>query len=677
VIAVTPVVAVFRILISLIVVTPVLAIVGSLFLEGFVLAIAATAIALVALALHNGDVHRLTTILKPIAPVLLLPCLWMLLQVIPVASHWLAHPAWMSASAALGKPLLGTVSLDIGATLLCVARYSLMLAIAVVTIATALDRQRAEVILFLLTAAAALIAAGLIGLSYFRITGFELSPERAQMATIAVVGMILSCAPAIQAYERREMQRTRSRKSSDQPAYAIAFSTATFAICLLAIMTVTDSALLLAAVCGSGVLISVTAIRRLRLGPWGRSGIVAAVIVGLIGFFAASPIAKDGDLTLALASPSQISTPTAERILADARWAGTGAGTFRALSLIYRDADDADSYAAPTAAAVVAIEMGRPFLWTLVILALISAWMLFKRSLTRGRDYFYAGAGAGCIVAILITSFANAGAFGLVAQLFIAAVCGLALAQSKSWRSPDQAISGVRIPSDMRGSSTDRGIRIGLLAFASILAMQAIWIILAEYYHQHRIHLPMDPEASHIASQEHENASQAAALAMFRGDLWAESAFTHSDLLWKEPATVSAANENVRKETQMDIEHALRYAPHRGDVWLMLAAMADRYNWQDYQPNSLLKMSYFTAPSDLSLFPLRIKVSLRANAIQDPEIQDMIRRDIRVVVTKSPALKPALATAYRSSSVEGKAFLDRTISEIDPVYLAVIRAGLR
>ena len=228
---------VFRILISLIVVTPVLAIVGSLFLEGFVLAIAATAIALLALAFHNGDAYRFTTLLRPIAPVLLLPCLWMLLQVIPVASHWLAHPAWMSASAALGKPFLGTVSLDIGATLLCIARYSLMLAIAVVTTATALDRQRAEVILFL-TAAAALIAAGLIGLSYFRPTGFDLIAERAQMATIAVVGLILSCATAIQAYERREMQRTRSRKSSGQPAYAIAFSIATFAICLLAIMTV-------------------------------------------------------------------------------------------------------------------------------------------------------------------------------------------------------------------------------------------------------------------------------------------------------------------------------------------------------------------------------------------------------------------------------------------------------
>lgn len=664
-----PVTAVFTILVSLIVISPVLAIAGSLLLEGFVLAIATTAIALVALTLHKGDARRLTTLLTPVLPVLLLPCGWMLLQIIPVASQWLTHPAWTSASAALGKPFLGAISLDIGATLLCVTRYSLMLAVAVVTAATTLDRQRAEIVLYLLTAAAALIAAGLIGLSYFR-AGPDLIAQRAQMASIAAIGTILSCAAAIQAFENQETRRARSRTSGGLPALAATFSIVAFMTCLLAMVIIPDATLLLAATCGIGILISVTAIRRLRLGPWGRSGIVAAAIVGLIGFFAANPVTRDVDPTLALASQSQRSIPVADRILADARWAGTGAGTFSALSPIYRDAGDTDADTAPTAAAVIAIEMGRPFFWALVILALISAWILFMRALARGRDYSYAGAGAGCITAIVIFSFANAGAFGLTASLFISMICGLALAQSKSWSTPDQATSGIKIPSEMHA---DNGLRIGLFSSAVLLAMQAIWIILAEYYHPHRIDLPVVPQANRIAVPEQENAGRAASLAVLRGDLWAESAFTHSDLLWGEPATAPGTNENTRQE----IEQALRYSPHRADVWLMLAAMADRYNWQQYQPNALLKMSYFTAPSEPALFPLRMRASLRANAIQDPEIQDMVKRDIRMIITRSPALKPALATAYRTSSAEGKAFLDRTISEIDPVYLAVIRAGLR
>ncbi len=676
-IAVMPVTAVFTILIALIVATPVLTIIGSLFLEGLVLAIAAMAIALAAFALHKGEAQRLATLLKPIVPILLLPCAWMLFQVAPIASHWLAHPAWTSASAALGKPLPGTISLDIGATLLCVVWYSLMLAVAAMTTATALDRQRAEVILFLLTAAAVLIAAGLISFSYFRAAGFNLAAQRAQMANIAVIGMILSCATAIHAYEFHKLHRTTSGKSSGQPTYGFAVSITAAAICLLAVILNPDAALLLAAACGVGILISVTAIRRLRLGLWGRSGIAAAAVVGLIGFFATNPTTKDVDLTLSLAHASQGSVPITERILADARWTGTGAGTFKVLSPIYRDADDTDSHAAPTAAAAVAIEMGRPFLWGLVILALIGAWMLFRSALTRGRDYSYAAVGAGCIVAVLVSSFGNAGAFGLVAPLFISVICGLALAQSKSWSTSDPAASSLKIPSDMEWRPVDGRLRTGLLAFAALLAVQAVWIILAEYYHPRRIDLPVDQQASRAASHEHENAGRAASLAMFRGDLWAESAFTHSDLLWREPATAPGANSNAPKESQIDIEHALRYSPHRGDVWLMLAILADRYNWPEYQPSALLKMSYFTAPSELSLFPLRIKASLRPDALKDPEIQDMVRRDLRVAITKAPALKPALAAAYRASSAEAKAFLDRAIMEIDPLYLAVMRAGLR
>jgi hypothetical protein len=86
---------------------------------------------------------------------------------------------------------------------------------------------------------------------------------------------------------------------------------------------------------------------------------------------------------------------------------GSGAGSFEALFPIYRDSDEVDSFAIPTAAATIAIEMGQPFLWTCVIVFLIGAWTLFRRALLRGRDYVYSSAGAGCIIALLISLFAN------------------------------------------------------------------------------------------------------------------------------------------------------------------------------------------------------------------------------------------------------------------------------
>ena len=130
--AVMPVTAVFTILVLLIAVTPVLTIAGGVVAEGLLLAVAAIAIALLVLTASARELRRLATLLAPVAPVALIPCIWMLAQFVPVPA-WLAHPAWASAAAALDRPLLGAISLDIGATLLSLGRYCLVLAIVIVT----------------------------------------------------------------------------------------------------------------------------------------------------------------------------------------------------------------------------------------------------------------------------------------------------------------------------------------------------------------------------------------------------------------------------------------------------------------------------------------------------------------------------------------------------------------
>jgi hypothetical protein len=201
-------------------------------------------------------------------------------------------------------------------------------------------------------------------------------------------------------------------------------------VCLSAILISADLLLFLAALFGAGILIAVLAIRRWRLGPLGQAGIAALAAVAVFGFLAFVPAAKDADPTLALSTQGQISS--IERMLSEAQWAGSGAGSFEALLPIYRASDEADSLELPTAAAAIAVEMGRPFLWTCVIVVLIGASTLFRRALLRRRDYVYSGAGAGCMIALLILSFANNGIFGLTASLMISIMCGLAFAQSKS-----------------------------------------------------------------------------------------------------------------------------------------------------------------------------------------------------------------------------------------------------
>ena len=225
-------------------------------------------------------------------------------------------------------------------------------------------------------------------------------------------------------------------------------------------------------------------------------------------------------------------------------------------------------------------------------------------------------------------------------------------------------------------TSTKTWLRVALALFGAFLSAQAAWILLAERHRLNHIRLPVDGRTTTIAFAEQDKIKQAASLAVVRGDLWAESAFTYGSQLWIDPAIWLDADDQFNTEALKTLTRALRYSPHRGDVWLMFAALADRYKWSGYQPSLLLKMSYYTAPSELALLPLRLNVSLHAEGvIDDAELQDMVKRDISVILTRAPALKPALVAAYRSALPQGKVFAERVISEIDPGYLGVVRAG--
>jgi hypothetical protein len=223
-------------------------------------------------------------------------------------------------------------------------------------------------------------------------------------------------------------------------------------------------------------------------------------------------------------------------------------------------------------------------------------------------------------------------------------------------------------------TSAKTSLRVALALFGIFLSAQAVWILLAEGTRTG--HIALDEKFATITLAEQERIKRTASLAVVRGDLWAESAFTYRDQLRTDQAMDPNAGNRFNTEALKPLTEALRYSPHRGDVWLVFATLADQYKWAGYQPSSLLKMSYYTAPNEFALFPLRLNVSLHIKgAIDDAELQDMVRRDISVILTRAPALKPALVAAYKSALPLGKAFAERVISEIDPGYLGVVRAA--
>jgi predicted branched-subunit amino acid permease len=120
-------------------------------------------------------------------------------------------------------------------------------------------------------------------------------------------------------------------------------------------------------------------------------------------------------------------------MLADTRWMGNGAGGFGALLPIYQDIDRsvAGPYA-PTTVATVVIELGRPALYALVLIAVILLIQLLRGALQRGRDSFYPTVGAGCVVLLTFEAFCDPALLEKPTNIIAGAIIGLALAQSVS-----------------------------------------------------------------------------------------------------------------------------------------------------------------------------------------------------------------------------------------------------
>jgi hypothetical protein len=216
--------------------------------------------------------------------------------------------------------------------------------------------------------------------------------------------------------------------------------------------------------------------------------------------------------------------------------------------------------------------------------------------------------------------------------------------------------------------------RQAMLAFSLVLGFHAIWIVLPELIRPGAIHLPLSPQAAALVQPQRSRTLLAASLGFVRGDLWADSAFTYSELIWMgDPGDTN----RVAPEARAKAERALSYSPHRSDVWLFLAALAYRFNSPESRVVSALKLSYYTGTNETTLMPLRLFLSLASQMLVDTELQEMVRRDIHIIMTRKPELKPALTTAYKNASLANKSFAEAAINEADPAFLASIRDRIR
>jgi hypothetical protein len=248
------------------------------------------------------------------------------------------------------------------------------------------------------------------------------------------MGTIIAGAACIRTIERYETRRSSPQRSVSVLLWTfVACSTALMICCAVEMFGATRE-ILIATAYGMFALICISLVRRLALGAVGAAAIAAPALGAAILLLAYHPVERGTSVPLAFTGASDPSLIALnERVLYDAPFVGTGAGTFAALAPIYRQIDDPPpGSTAATAAAAFAIELGKPMFWLITVAAVGSIFILLRTSLQRGRDSFYPAMGGSCLITLLLLSFNNAGLFGTASSLIAAAVIGLAIAQSKS-----------------------------------------------------------------------------------------------------------------------------------------------------------------------------------------------------------------------------------------------------
>jgi hypothetical protein len=208
---------------------------------------------------------------------------------------------------------------------------------------------------------------------------------------------------------------------------------------------------------------------------------------------------------------------------------------------------------------------------------------------------------------------------------------------------------------------------------AVVLAASASWILPAELARFGVQHLPSNPQAAAKAATGAARAAWAARFAAFRGDLWTEYAFTYAILLWGRQQT----DATTAIQPRIVIERALASAPHRSGIWLLAVGLGSKLNWPNWNPVSSLRMSYYTGSNELYLTPLRLLIAIQSVALTDSELEGFVRRDVEMILTRFPELRPALATAYNVAEPDAKRFLESVVAEIEPAFLQEMHTNPR
>jgi len=360
-----------------------------------------------------------------------IPAVLMIIQILPLP--FLANPVWTSVSPGFRNGIIGSISVDVGATAIALVNYLSAVGMLLLTAAVAINRNRAESILIGTTAAVVFIAfACLVQDLFLRdLFGINILAHREQVLDITCLGLTLSAACGLLVFERHETRGAHNVLAKRKYLLSSVACLTGFVICASTIAVTRSGSLTFSS--GSGLLtfVAIAAIRRWALGRLGAAaiGMTAAVIAIALVTVAAS----DPDPRFAFVKKDATTIELSQRILNDAPFFGYGAANFSALVPIYQSTTAGPrNTESVTAAAKLSVEMGKAMLWFAVMAASLAVFHLLRGAARRGRDSFYAAAAGACLVTLMIQAFITATLSGTGIVLLSTTIFGLGLTQSKS-----------------------------------------------------------------------------------------------------------------------------------------------------------------------------------------------------------------------------------------------------
>jgi hypothetical protein len=219
--------------------------------------------------------------------------------------------------------------------------------------------------------------------------------------------------------------------------------------------------------------------------------------------------------------------------------------------------------------------------------------------------------------------------------------------------------------------------RSSTLFFAAFLALQAVWLLAAEIIRPSVPRFPTDKATLAAMASQRTAAGLAAEIGVLRGDLWASYALTlQAGLLAEAKIAKPRGSVDVSEYGREAAMTAVELAPTDARIWLLLALIDQRLDRLGRRTLGPLKMSYYTDPNDAAIIPTRLLIATRSPAIADPELKELVSREIRTIVTRRPDLKSALLDAYRGALPEGRQLIDSRVAELNQNLATEIRASV-